>query len=228
MDQQGVDWRILAAQAERLRARGASVMYLAVDGRLAGLLAVADPVKASTPEAIAVLRASGLRIVMATGDGLTTAQAVAAQLGIDEVHGEMRPQDKDDLVAALQAQGHLVGEARTARAISRLVRPHAWCRRSTSSILRMDNLLFTDDTSGQIAQGATVIPRAASLVLPSSLPWNQCPVCAGMGVQFAVESVSTFTWNRCPVSSGIRTWTEAEVRIALTGMSPSAVSMCSL
>ena len=111
MDQQGVDWRILAAQAERLRARGASVMYLAVDGRLAGLLAVADPVKASTPEAIAVLRASGLRIVMATGDGLTTAQAVAAELGIDEVHGEMRPQDKDDLVAALQAQGHRVAMA---------------------------------------------------------------------------------------------------------------------
>ena len=111
MDQQGVDWRILAAEAERLRARGASVMHLAVDGRLAGLLAVADPVKASTPEAIAVLRASGLRIVMATGDGLTTAQAVAAELGIDEVHGEMRPQDKYDLVAALQAQGHRVAMA---------------------------------------------------------------------------------------------------------------------
>jgi len=87
------------------------VMYLAVDGRLAGLLAVADPVKASTPEALATLRDSGLRIVMATGDGLTTAKAVAGELGIDEYHGEVRPADKDELVAALQARGHRVAMA---------------------------------------------------------------------------------------------------------------------
>jgi Cu+-exporting ATPase len=86
-------------------------MYLAVGGRLAGLLAVADPIKASTPEALSALRASGLRIVMATGDGLTTARAVASELGIDECHGEVRPADKDELVAALQAGGHRVAMA---------------------------------------------------------------------------------------------------------------------
>lgn len=111
MDELAVDWRGMGAGAESLRARGASVMYLARDGRLAGLLAVADPIKASTPEAIATLRDSGLRIVMATGDGLTTAKAVAEELGIVEFHGEVRPQDKDDLVAALQAQGHRVAMA---------------------------------------------------------------------------------------------------------------------
>jgi Cu+-exporting ATPase len=101
----------MATQAESLRNRGATVMYLAVDGTLAGLLAVSDPVKASTMEAIAALRASGLRIVMATGDGVTTARAVAAELGIDEVHGEVRPQDKDALVAALQTEGRRVAMA---------------------------------------------------------------------------------------------------------------------
>ena len=111
MDELGVDWQGMLEDAEKLRATGASVMYLAVDGRLAGLLAVADPVKASTPEALATLRDSGLRIVMATGDGLTTAKAVAGELGIDEYHGEVRPADKDELVAALQARGHRVAMA---------------------------------------------------------------------------------------------------------------------
>jgi len=82
-----------------------------VDGALAGLLAVSDPVKSSTPEALAALRASGLRIVMATGDGLTTARAIAARLGIDEVHGEVQPQDKLALVEALQAKGAVVAMA---------------------------------------------------------------------------------------------------------------------
>jgi Cu+-exporting ATPase len=97
--------------AERLRTAGASVMFLAVDGALAGLIAVADPIKASTPEAIAALRSGGWRVVMATGDGLTTAQAVARELGIDEVHGEVRPQDKAALVAHWQARGHRVAMA---------------------------------------------------------------------------------------------------------------------
>ncbi|MGY1522080.1 heavy metal translocating P-type ATPase [Luteimonas sp. A482] len=107
----GVDPSPLAARAEALRGQGASVMHLAVDGALAGLLAVSDPIKASTPEAIAGLHAAGLRIVMATGDGLTTAHAVAAALGIDEVHGEVRPEDKLALVEALQAQGRVVAMA---------------------------------------------------------------------------------------------------------------------
>ena len=98
-------------QAEVLRAEGASVMFLAVDGKLAGLLAVSDPVKASTPEALATLKTAGLRIVMATGDGLTTAKAVAKRLGIDEVHGEVKPGDKLTLIERLQSEGHVVAMA---------------------------------------------------------------------------------------------------------------------
>lgn len=111
MAQAGVDVAPLAAQAEALRTQGASVMHLAVDGTLAGLLAVADPIKASTPEALATLHAAGLRVVMATGDGQTTAQAVATRLGIDEVHGEVKPQDKLALVERLQGEGRVVAMA---------------------------------------------------------------------------------------------------------------------
>ena len=111
MEQEGVDVAALKLDAERLRGEGASVMHLAVDGRLAGLLAVTDPIKSSTPEAIRTLHASGLRIVMATGDGLTTARAVSAKLGIDEVHGEVKPADKLALVEKLQQEGHVVAMA---------------------------------------------------------------------------------------------------------------------
>lgn len=108
MDTERVGWDNLADQAEALRAQGASVMYLAVDGRLAGLLAVSDPVKASTPEALATLRKDGLHIVMATGDGVTTAKSVAARLGITEFYGEVKPQDKLLLVEKLQREGRKV------------------------------------------------------------------------------------------------------------------------
>ncbi|MDZ4800156.1 MAG: heavy metal translocating P-type ATPase [Bryobacteraceae bacterium] len=111
MNQLGVAVDSLTAQAEGLRAGGASVMYLAVDGRLMGLLAVSDPIKASTPEALATLKGAGLRVVMATGDGLTTARAVASRLGIDEVHGEVKPADKLMLVERLQQEGHVVAMA---------------------------------------------------------------------------------------------------------------------
>ena len=111
MTQIGVPVEPLKAQAEALRAEGASVMYLAVGGQLAGLLAVADPVKASTAEALAGLKAAGIRVIMATGDGLTTAKAVAAQLGIDEVHGEVKPADKLALVEKLQREGRIVAMA---------------------------------------------------------------------------------------------------------------------
>ena len=111
MQQAGVALEALQAPAEALRAGGASVMHLAVDGRLAGLLAVADPVKASTPEALALLRSEGVRIVMATGDGWTTARAVGARLGIEEVHGEVQPADKLRLVERLQQEGRVVAMA---------------------------------------------------------------------------------------------------------------------
>ncbi|KRH98557.1 copper-transporting ATPase [Curvibacter sp. PAE-UM] len=111
MQQLDVSVDSLVPQAEALRAEGASVMHLAVDGRLAGLLAVSDPIKASTPEALATLKAAGMRIVMATGDGLTTAKAVGARLGIYEVHGEVKPADKLILVEKLQREGRVVAMA---------------------------------------------------------------------------------------------------------------------
>ena len=101
----------LHADGERLREDGASVMFLAADGRLLGLLAVADPVKPSAKPTIDALQASGLRVVMATGDGETTARAVARTLGIEEVHGEITPEGKAALVKRLQAQGHQVAMA---------------------------------------------------------------------------------------------------------------------
>lgn len=111
MHEHGIALGALDADAQQLRASGASVMFLAVDGALAGLLAVADPIKASTAEAIAQLHDAGLRIVMATGDDTATAQAVAAALGLDEVHGEMRPAHKAELIRSLQAQGRTVAMA---------------------------------------------------------------------------------------------------------------------
>ena len=111
MTQLGVDVAAMAAQAEALRAQGASVMHLAVDGKLAGILAVSDAVKSTTAEALATLRKAGIRVVMATGDGLTTARAVGQRLGIEEVHGEVKPADKLKLVEQLQAEGRVVAMA---------------------------------------------------------------------------------------------------------------------
>lgn len=111
MDQEGVDVAALHSEGERLRGEGASIMHLGVDGKFAGVLAVTDPIKPSTLEAIEALHHSGLRIVMATGDGLTTARSVAGKLGIDEVHGEVKPADKLALVEKLQQEGHIVAMA---------------------------------------------------------------------------------------------------------------------
>jgi Cu+-exporting ATPase len=108
MDADKVDWHNLADQAESLRGEGASVMVLAADGRLVGLLAVSDPIKATTAEALKTLRGDGLNIIMATGDGVTTAQSVGRKLGITEVYGEVKPQDKLSLVEKLQGAGRKV------------------------------------------------------------------------------------------------------------------------
>ncbi|QJR11852.1 Copper-transporting P-type ATPase [Usitatibacter rugosus] len=101
----------LDARAESLRGEGASVFFVTLDGALAGLVAVADPIKESTADAIAELHRAGLRIVMATGDGATTAHAVAKTLGIDEVHGDQTPESKAALVAKLQKEGRRVAMA---------------------------------------------------------------------------------------------------------------------
>jgi Cu+-exporting ATPase len=111
MAQLGVDVASLAAQVEALRAEGASVMHLAVDAKLAGILAVSDPVKATTADALASLRKANIRVIMATGDGLTTAQAVGTRLGIEEVHGEVKPADKLKLIEKLKSEGRIVAMA---------------------------------------------------------------------------------------------------------------------
>ncbi|MES2918738.1 MAG: heavy metal translocating P-type ATPase [Pseudomonadota bacterium] len=111
MQQAGIATDAVKSDAEALRATGASVMYMAVDGRLEGLIAVADPIKDSTAEAIRALHDAGLRIVMATGDGVTSAKYVGLRLGIDEIHGEVTPKDKVDLIARLQAEGRKVAMA---------------------------------------------------------------------------------------------------------------------
>jgi Cu+-exporting ATPase len=111
MAQMNVPVDALQTQAEALRHEGASVVHVAVDGRLAGLLAISDPIKSSTPEALAALKSLGMRVVMATGDGLTTAKRVGNLLGIDEVHGEIKPADKLALVEKLQREGHVVAMA---------------------------------------------------------------------------------------------------------------------
>lgn len=98
-------------RAEVLRREGQTVVFVVVDGRPAGLLGVADPVKASTPEALAMLHREGLRVVMLTGDSRTTAEAVARELGIDDVIAEVLPDGKGDAVKRLQAEGRVVAMA---------------------------------------------------------------------------------------------------------------------
>jgi P-type Cu+ transporter len=107
----GIDAGPLASSAEARRKQGETVMFLGVDGKLAGLVAVADPLKATAAEAIAKLHRLGLKIVMATGDNETTAKAVAARLGIDEVRAGLRPEDKLTIIEALQGKGQVVAMA---------------------------------------------------------------------------------------------------------------------
>lgn len=111
MSDVGADISGLQAEAEARRTTGASVMFLAIDGKFAGLLSVADPIKESTSKALDALREIGIRVIMATGDGVTTAKSVAEKLSIDEVHGEVRPQDKLALVNKLKSEGRRVAMA---------------------------------------------------------------------------------------------------------------------
>ena len=111
MEEAGVDASSLVERAEALRADGQTVMFVAVDGALAGLVGVADPIKESTPEAIRALHAEGLRVVMLTGDSETTARAVARKLGIDEVVAQVLPDQKVAAVERLQGEGRVVAMA---------------------------------------------------------------------------------------------------------------------
>ncbi len=111
MQDLGVSVDALWAQADTLRSDGQTVMFVAVDGRAAGLVAVADPIKPSTPEALAALRQAGLRIVMVTGDNRRTAEAVARKLPIDHVEAEILPEEKSGIVKAMQTEGKRVAMA---------------------------------------------------------------------------------------------------------------------
>jgi Cu+-exporting ATPase len=108
LDELGIDAATLAGHAAALQQEGQTVMFVAADGKAAGLLGVADPIKVSTPPAIRLLHAAGLRIVMLTGDHRATAAAVARTLGIDDVQAQIQPQEKGEVVRRLQAEGRVV------------------------------------------------------------------------------------------------------------------------
>ena len=111
LDELRIDAARVARRAEALRRDGHTVVVVAVDGQAEGLLAITDPVKPSTVEALAALRAEGIHVVMATGDARATAEAVARRLGIDDVHAEVLPAEKAELVAVLAAEGRVVAMA---------------------------------------------------------------------------------------------------------------------
>ena len=111
MKEQSIDVSALSEQADDLRSDGATVIFMAVDGKPAGLLAIADPIKETTPEAIKALHEQGIRIVMLTGDNRRTAEAVAKILGIEEVEAEILPEDKSRIVKKLREEGKVVAMA---------------------------------------------------------------------------------------------------------------------
>jgi Cu+-exporting ATPase len=111
LEEMGIATEEIEARAESLRKEGQTVMFVAVDGKAAGLLGVADPIKATTPDAVRQLHSEGIRIVMLTGDNRTTAEAVARKLGIDEVVPEVLPDQKAEVVRKFQAEGRIVAMA---------------------------------------------------------------------------------------------------------------------
>jgi Cu+-exporting ATPase len=111
MSEAGIETAGLAPAADAMRRDGATAIFVAIDGKAAGIIAIADPIKATTPSAIAALQAAGIRVVILTGDNTTTAQAVAARLGITEVEAEVLPEDKSKIVERFRAQGRVVAMA---------------------------------------------------------------------------------------------------------------------
>ncbi|MDE8654641.1 heavy metal translocating P-type ATPase [Novosphingobium album (ex Liu et al. 2023)] len=107
----GIDTSALAAEADALRADGATAIFMGLDDRAVGIFAIADPIKPTTPEALAALRADGIKVVMLTGDNRTTAEAVARRLGIDAVEADVLPDQKADVVARLKQEGRVVAMA---------------------------------------------------------------------------------------------------------------------
>ncbi|MGE3914889.1 MAG: copper-translocating P-type ATPase, partial [Hyphomicrobiaceae bacterium] len=111
MSEASIDTASLGAAADELRKDGPTAIFVALDGKAAGIIAIADPIKATTPAAIAALKAAGIKVVMLTGDNSTTAEAVAAKLGITDVEAEVLPEDKGKIVARFRSQGRVVAMA---------------------------------------------------------------------------------------------------------------------
>lgn len=111
LDEHGIDCSSLATAAETQRQKAATVIFVGIGGKLAGFVAIADPIKTTTPQALKALQAAGVRVVMLTGDGKTTAEAVGRELGIDEVLAEVFPEDKATVVKRLQSEGRVVAMA---------------------------------------------------------------------------------------------------------------------
>ena len=111
MTEAGIDTSSLDDDADELRREGATAIFVAIDGKVAGILAIADPIKATTPAAISALKAAGIRVVMLTGDTATTAKAVAQKLGITDVEAEILPEDKSKIVERFRQQGRVVAMA---------------------------------------------------------------------------------------------------------------------
>lgn len=111
MSDSGIDTTGLDSLADEMRQQGATAIYVAIDGAPAGIIAIADPIKSSTPAAIAALRESGIRIVMLTGDNATTARAVAQRLGITDIEAEVLPEEKGQVVERYRSDGRIVAMA---------------------------------------------------------------------------------------------------------------------
>jgi len=111
MEEAHIDVSALTSQAEAMRGEGATVIFIAIDGRVGGLLAISDPIKTTTPVAVQALLKAGVRVVMLTGDNKTTADAVARKLGITEVEAEILPEDKSKIVKRLREEGRIVAMA---------------------------------------------------------------------------------------------------------------------
>jgi Cu+-exporting ATPase len=111
LDELGITTEALAAQAEQLRRDAATAIFVAIDGKAAGVIAIADPIKASTPEALRDLKEAGIQVIMLTGDNRVTAEAVARRLGLTEIEAEVLPDQKSAVVERLRAQGRVVAMA---------------------------------------------------------------------------------------------------------------------